>query len=685
MHGFTINLKKCSFLLNEILFLGFMLSYEGIKPDPNRISTITNFENPKNKNQLQSILGVCNYYRRFAIKHNNYVTPFRDLLGDGTDWLWTDKHTQAFTLLKQNFVKAVCLSHVIPDIPFRVQTDASNYGIAGILFQTDSDKNHCIISLASRCLTPTEMNYTTTELELLAIVYSISKFREYLIGQTFEIVTDHKSLAFLNSTIFHNSRLIRWSLYLQQYSYTVVHCRGKDNTVADFLSRNPESKFHEITQETITIASLHNYSLPQIENDEASSLVIMTLCSEDASLKKMMKNISDEQKRDTACINFFKQLSNKNKDFDHLQIYNDVLFIKEQKSEIWRIVIPKSLKDNIINLTHTKLGHPGVYKTTTYLKRYYYWRTMIKDVKKYILSCDLCQRVKYLTIAMEGPYKLVKAEKPSELVTVDFYGPLPSGRGGVEYVFVVLDAFSKLVRLYAMKKATTNSALKRIIENYIPDCGKFEKILSDNGSQFSSNKWKNELEKLGIEVVYSSIRHPQSNPTERVMREIGRLFRTYCEDKHTSWPLHLNKIQQILNITTHYSTGCAPNELHYGTPLQDEILKFLKFPASKPFDRNVLITFANKNIERSYETRTKRQKPSKVSIKVGDLVLLRVRHLSNALDKVTKKFFHLFEGPFKVKKDLGQNAYLLTEIDNDNAEKGIYNRTNLRKYYQSEI
>ena len=149
-------------MLSKIFFPGFVLSYNGVRPNPNRISIIMNFENLKNKQHLQHILGVCNYYRRFVKMHNNYVTPFRDLLAE---------HTHAFEALKQNFAKAVCLSHVIPGIPFKVQTDASNNGIAGILFQIDMENHHCIISLASRCLTSTETRYTTTELKLLGIVF----------------------------------------------------------------------------------------------------------------------------------------------------------------------------------------------------------------------------------------------------------------------------------------------------------------------------------------------------------------------------------------------------------------------------------------------------------------------------------------------------------------------------------
>ena len=90
--------------------------------------------------------------------------------------------------------------------------------------------------------------------------------------------------------------MIRWSLYLQQYSYTVVHCRGEDNSVADFLSRNPESRFYEQTQETVVISLLFKYSLPQVENDEMSPLAIIALCVEDISLKRIIKKISEKQK-----------------------------------------------------------------------------------------------------------------------------------------------------------------------------------------------------------------------------------------------------------------------------------------------------------------------------------------------------------------------------------------------------
>lgn len=182
-----------------------------------------------------------------------------------------------------------------------------------------------------------------------------------------------------------------------------------------------------------------------------------------------------------------------------------------------------SLRQRLVEFTHVKLGHPGVAKTLAYLRTHFCWDRMHADAKRYVAGCDLCQRVKHLNYTMEGEYNMVVARTPSDMVTVDFYGPLPRSIGGVEYIFVVLDMHSTYVKLHPIKKATTWIVLKKIIEQYIPEIGKPSTILSDNGTEFTSPVWKSRLQQEKIRVIFSSIRHPQSNPTERVMRELGRL------------------------------------------------------------------------------------------------------------------------------------------------------------------
>lgn len=288
-----------------------------------------------------------------------------------------------------------------------------------------------------------------------------------------------------------------------------------------------------------------------------------------------------------------------------------------------------------------------------------------------------------MNVSMEGEQQFVSSSGPNDLVTVDFYGPLPRARGGVQYIFVMLDAFTKYVTLYVLKNATMRATLKKIVEKFIPKFGKPKRILSDHGTQFTSTLWKNELEALEIKVLFSSIRHPQSNPTERVMREIGRLFRTLTSSKHSKWVDFVPNIEQILNITVHQSTGLSPVELHFGTPIQEKIHKVIKFPMSVEQNHDYLITLARENLLKNFERRRSQQKNiSKVILEEGDLVLLRVRHLSNAFDKVIKKFFHLFEGPYRIKKRVGENAFVLVDANDNDKEIGTYNRLNLRKYNQ---
>ena len=677
--NFTLNVSKCEFLKTEILFLGFIISTNGIRPDPQKLDIIRNFEEPNNKRQLQKILGTCNFYRRFHIFYNQLTSPFRELLKDDTQWIWEEKHSKAFTILKERFIEVVCLKHILPDKTFKVQTDACDDGITGVLFQLDDENNKRIISVVSRFLTEAESKYTTTEKELLAIIYTVYKLRYYLIGTIFEIITDHKGLTFLSSTIYHNSRLIRWSLLLQQFSFSVTYCKGSENVAADFFSRNPKGTFTRERENKITIATLDKYCCPDKIKKEITPIVIMLINKESEIFKQILKNIKIEQRKDPGLLEIINSLNNQKLN-EYFQIYKDILFQKEGNNMNWRIVIPNHITTELIRGTHERIGHVGVYKSTEYLKRYYYWKGMNKQIKQCILTCDLCQRVKYLSIAMEGEYELVEAQGPGDLATVDFYGPLPRGRGGVQYLFVVLDAFSKLVRLYPMKNATTHMSLKRIFDNYIPECGKPKRILSDNGTQFTSLKWRNALEAEGIKVIFSSIRHPQSNPTERVMREIGRLFRTLCKNNHTTWANKVHEIEEILNITTHFSTQCVPHELHFGTCAKNNIQKFIEFPLNQEIDHEYLITFAREKIWKNFEKRKKNQKVYKIELAIGDRVLLRVRHLSNALDKTTKKFFHLYEGPYIISKTIGKNAYVLADI-NKGREIGTYNKTNLRKYY----
>ena len=307
---------------------------------------------------------------------------------------------------------------------------------------------------------------------------------------------------------------------------------------------------------------------------------------------------------------------------------------------------------------------------------------MRADIKAYTKTCDLSQRVKYLNYNMEGAYQFLKATMTNEMVSIDFFGPLPRSTAGVQYLFVLQDLFSKLVTIYPIKKANTRTCLNKLITNYFANVGTPRKVLSDHGTQFVSPQWKTRLEALGIQVLYSSIRHPQSNPVERSMREIGRILRTYCSERHTNWDTHVSFVQDCLKFTTHQSTGFTPFYLHYGKHPKEQIQMLFPRLCPETVDREVQLRAANDRLQRAFEHRCASQKSiSTVRINVGDLVLLRVPHLSNAAQNQIYKFFHVYEGPYKVTKLCGPNAFELCLPENENKIKGVYNRLNLRRYY----
>lgn len=682
--GFTLKLKKTLFFRDAVPFVGFILTPNGIRPDPEKLAVILNFPRPVDRKQLQGFIGSCTFYRRFTVKHAEKITPFRDLLSENTPWLWKPEHDKAFQELKDSFIDSVTLQHYLPNVPFRIQTDASDLGISAVLYQIDSKGDHRIISLISKCLSAAETRYTTTEKELLAIMYALLKFRIYLLGTYFHIITDHKALTFLKTCKFHTPRISRWILLMNQYTFQIEHCKGVDNIVADFFSRNFPDRVDNSDPKKIIVAALRN-NFHSVNTDSTVCMIsAVTSVKTDQNFIKLFKNLRQLQEQDKQLLVHIQSIQQGNQNPNYM-IFNDLLFTKTKADSNWKIAVPEALVFEIMRSVHQQFGHVGVHKTYQEINRYYAWKGMRRQIKQYVISCDLCQRVKPLTYPMEGTYQLVESTEPNDLISVDFYGPLPISRGGVQYIFVILDVFSKLVTLYALKRATTRACINRLFNDYIVKIGKPKRVLSDNGSQFSSPSWKNKLEANNIQAIYSSVRHPKSNPVERTMRELGRFFRTYCSETHTKWACVLPDINNWLNLTVHSVTGFTPHELHFGENPASKIAEIIQFPPTIDTPHQVKIMQATERIRKEHENRGKQQKPaSRVELQNGDLVMLKVPYPSDAIARKTHKFFHIYYGPFLISKVFNNNAFQLSHVENPGKIKGIYNRCSLRKYVQPE-
>lgn len=236
----TLRPSKCSIGFFTIAYLGFVLSEMQLKPNPDKVEAITKAEEPRTKKQLRSFLGLIGYYRMFVSHFSDIASCLTELTKKGSPNVlkWEEKHENAFSRLKICLASAPILR--LPDFSkmFKLQTDASDTGLGGVLMQEHEGINFPI-AYASRKLSDQERNYAVVERECLAIVWAIEKFKNYLYGQQqFILEVDHSSLQYLNKAKFQNSRVMRWAMTLQPFKYVVHAIPGSKNVCADYLSRS---------------------------------------------------------------------------------------------------------------------------------------------------------------------------------------------------------------------------------------------------------------------------------------------------------------------------------------------------------------------------------------------------------------------------------------------------------------
>ncbi|CAJ0606598.1 unnamed protein product [Cylicocyclus nassatus] len=229
---------KCEFARDKIRFLGFVLSKDGIQPDPEKTKAIDKYPTPTNVTEVRAFMGMCSFFRRFIPSFANIATPLCQLLKKDTPFRWTPECEIAFLRLKEALTSAPILVAPRLGTPFIIETDSSGKALAGVLKQ-EQNGDIKIIAYASRTLNPHESRYPAIELEALGLVYAVQQFRPYIDGARCTIITDHAPLKALLHRKDLLGRLAKYQLILQEYDINIVYRPGKKNVVCDALSRYP--------------------------------------------------------------------------------------------------------------------------------------------------------------------------------------------------------------------------------------------------------------------------------------------------------------------------------------------------------------------------------------------------------------------------------------------------------------
>lgn len=533
----TINVEKSHFGMKSIKYLGHVVGNGTIKPDPDRVQGVSDCQVPKTIKQVRRFLGMAGWYQRYINNFSSVAAPLTDLLKKSDRFVWTPEAQQSFDALKTSLTTAPVLTHPDFDQPFFIQCDASITGVGGVLFQEINGQEHPI-AFMSRKLNTAQKNYSVTELECLAAILSIQKFRCYVEGMKFTVITDHASLKWLMSQKDLTGRLARWSLSLQAFDFTIEHRKGSENIVADTLSRM------QVEGLVIPVGRPVDLGDPEF-------------CSEDYN-------------------NLRCQVEAKKDELPDIEVRGNVIYRRTEfrtghdavdLNNIWKVWVPEKLRSQLIVDAHVppSAAHGGIDKTIDLLRRHYYWPGLSKEVRLYVGQCEICKETKAPNQQLRPPMgKPFKSERPFQRLYMDLLGPYPRSKSGHTTILIVLDHMSKFVWLKPLRKATAKSVVQ-FLETEIFHCfGVPESVMSDNGVQFVSNELKGLLSRYGVQHILTASHSPQANASERVNRSIVAAIRAYVDNDHTNWDQHLSSITGALRNSVHSSTGQSPYYVVFG-------------------------------------------------------------------------------------------------------------------------
>jgi transposase InsO family protein len=545
--GITLSPTKCHLGYQSLNALGHTISNLGIGTAEGTVKAVKEFPRPSNRKEVQRFLGLCVYYRRFVKDFSKIAKPLYHLTKDDTKFKWDEDCEATFEVLKEKLTSTPTLAHPDYSKPFLLYTDASNMGLGAVLAQNDSEgKEHPIVYL-SRTLSPAESNYTITELECLAIVWSVRKLHAYLDGVKFTLITDHSALQWLFDFRGSNRRLVRWSLELQPYRdwMTIKYREGRVHLNADPLSRAPLPECNNVTTTTFP-----EEFLSAITNGYPNDLYF----------QRVLEGL---------------RMDPPLREFDRFSIQeNGTITYSDPSDDHLRVCVPTDpnsprVRVDIIHDFHDAdiAGHLGVARTTTSISQFFYWPGLSRDIKEYVRSCSVCQRNKTSNKSYGLHQPLGIPSQRWHTVTMDFAGPFAiSGEGRWDTIMIVVDKLSKRCHLVPSRSndAAPDTA-KRFFDSIVRLHGIPCVIVSDRDVKFTSAFWRTLFNRFGTKLALSTAYHPQTDgQSERMVRTVKEMLRSIINHKQADWVEHLTAIEFAYNNSVHPSTKMTPFELDLG-------------------------------------------------------------------------------------------------------------------------
>lgn len=554
-HKLYANIKKCLFGVPEIPVLGCFVGKNGVRVDPEKVKVIVEWPIPTNVKELRQFLGLSTYLHKYSKNYADLIVPLSNLLKKDVEWMWTVECQKAFDSVKQSLTDAPVLAIANHHKPFHVVCDASDFAIGSALMQHDDDMVERVISYQSRQLKPAERNYPVHDKELLSMKYALTKFRIYLLGsRPFTVYTDHASLRTAIKSPHLSQRMARWLSFFAEFNFTVEYKIGKLNILADALSRRPD--YQQCDQSHCRSVS----TLNGVVTRPSSTLIdeIRSAYKSDGSLRLLWDYLSESTDKAWKALPVHYQAS-----LSRYSLVDGLLYYRTGADDDLRIVVPddEALRQRIVYEYHDAPtgGHFGREKTYVSLSRDFYWNHQYRWVRKYIRSCEICQRVKPSPSAQAPLRSLPVPNDCWKSISMDFIFGLPADANRKTGILVFVDRFSKMVHLAAVASTVSAQQCARIfIDRVFCLHGMPEEIISDRDPRFTARFWRELFRFIGTSLKMSTADHPETDgQTERVNRALEDILRSYAH-AFPSWSDFLSMAEFAINNAEHASTGHTP-------------------------------------------------------------------------------------------------------------------------------